>query len=107
MDQDALKKLCAEAALAFVEDDMMVGVGTGSTVNHFIAALAAKRDWETLSWVERASITLKAAELLSKRHRELINAATMLGQGKSVYQAEIDAAPVAITTARVVSCRSA
>ena len=43
MDQDALKKLCAEAALAFVEDDMMVGVGTGSTVNHFIAALAARR----------------------------------------------------------------
>ena len=43
MDQDALKKLCAEAALAFVEDDMMVGVGTGSTVNHFIAALAARK----------------------------------------------------------------
>ena len=43
MDQDALKRLCAEAALAFVEDDMMVGVGTGSTVNHFIAALAARR----------------------------------------------------------------
>jgi ribose 5-phosphate isomerase A len=43
MDQDGLKKLCAEAALAFVEDDMMVGVGTGSTVNHFIAALAARR----------------------------------------------------------------
>ncbi len=43
MDQDALKKLCAEAALAFVGDDMMVGVGTGSTVNHFIAALASRR----------------------------------------------------------------
>ncbi|MCM2328010.1 MAG: ribose-5-phosphate isomerase RpiA [Lysobacter sp.] len=43
MDQDALKKLCAEAALAFVEDDMTVGVGTGSTVNHFIAALASRR----------------------------------------------------------------
>jgi len=56
------------------------------------AALAARRDWENLSWVERASITLKAAELLSKRHRNLVNAATMLGQGKSVYQAEIDAA---------------
>jgi ribose 5-phosphate isomerase A len=43
MDPDALKKLSAEAAIAFVEYDMMVGVGTGSTVNHFIAALAARR----------------------------------------------------------------
>jgi ribose 5-phosphate isomerase A len=43
MDADALKKAAAEAALAYVEDDAMVGVGTGSTVNHFIAALAARR----------------------------------------------------------------
>jgi 1-pyrroline-5-carboxylate dehydrogenase len=56
------------------------------------AALAAKHDWETLSWVERASITLKAAELISTKHRHALNAATMLGQGKNVYQAEIDAA---------------
>ncbi len=56
------------------------------------AALAAKKQWEGLSWVERASITLKAAELLSRKHRDLLNAATMLGQGKSVYQAEIDSA---------------
>jgi 1-pyrroline-5-carboxylate dehydrogenase len=56
------------------------------------AALIARKQWETLSWVERASITLKAAELLSKKHRDLINAATMLGQGKNVYQAEVDAA---------------
>ena len=55
------------------------------------AALAAKRSWESLSWLERASITLKAAELIAKRHRFRLNAATMLGQGKSVYQAEIDA----------------
>ena len=52
----------------------------------------AKKQWEALSWVERASITLKAADLLSRKHRDLINAATMLGQGKNVYQAEIDAA---------------
>jgi 1-pyrroline-5-carboxylate dehydrogenase len=56
------------------------------------AALAAHETWSTLSWIERASILLKAAELLSKNHRMLINAATMLGQGKNVYQAEIDAA---------------
>src|SRR5687767_1716247 len=43
MDADALKKAAAEAALAWVEDDATVGVGTGSTVNHFIAALASKR----------------------------------------------------------------
>jgi 1-pyrroline-5-carboxylate dehydrogenase len=56
------------------------------------AALAARREWELLSWVERASITLKAAELLSRKHRDLLNAATMLGQGKNAQQAEIDAA---------------
>jgi 1-pyrroline-5-carboxylate dehydrogenase len=56
------------------------------------AALAAHEAWSTLSWIERASILLKAAELLSKKHRMLINAATMLGQGKSVHQSEIDAA---------------
>ena len=43
MDQDALKKAAAEGAMAYVEDDMMVGVGTGSTVNFFIAALAAMK----------------------------------------------------------------
>ena len=56
------------------------------------SALQARRQWETLSWVERASITLKAAELLSKKRRYQLNAATMLGQGKNAYQAEIDAA---------------
>jgi 1-pyrroline-5-carboxylate dehydrogenase len=56
------------------------------------AALDAKKQWEGLSWVERASITLKAADLLSRKHRDLVNAATMLGQGKNVYQAEIDSA---------------
>lgn len=55
------------------------------------AALKAHEEWETINWVERVSITLKAAELLSKKYRPLINAATMLGQGKSAYQAEIDA----------------
>jgi ribose 5-phosphate isomerase A len=43
MDADAKKKAAATAALAYVEDGMMIGVGTGSTVNHFIAALAARR----------------------------------------------------------------
>ena len=43
MDADAKKKAAATAALEYVEDGMMIGVGTGSTVNHFIAALAARR----------------------------------------------------------------
>ncbi len=56
------------------------------------AALAAHREWMSLSWVERASILLKAADLLSLRYRQRINATTMLGQGKNAFQAEIDAA---------------
>ncbi len=56
------------------------------------AALKAHREWESFPWVDRVSITLKAAELISKKYRSLVNAATMLGQGKSAYQAEIDAA---------------
>lgn len=56
------------------------------------AALDAKCEWMTMSWMERAAIMAKAAELISKRYRYRINAATMLGQGKNVMQAEIDAA---------------
>ena len=55
------------------------------------AALAAKESWANLPWRERAAIFLKAAALLSGPYRSKINAATMLGQSKSVYQAEIDA----------------
>jgi len=54
------------------------------------AALEAHKTWSNVSWVERLSITLKAAELISKKYRGLVNAATMLGQGKNIYQAEID-----------------
>jgi ribose 5-phosphate isomerase A len=62
MDQEALKKLCAEAALAFVEDDMTVGVGTGSTVNHFIAALASRK--------ARIAGTVSSSEASAKRLRD-------------------------------------
>ena len=55
-------------------------------------ALCAKESWQTLPWDERAAIMLKAAELISKKYRYLINAATMLGQDKNAFQAEIDAA---------------
>jgi len=56
------------------------------------AALNAKELWATLSWENRASIFLKAADLLAGPYRYVINAATMLGQSKNVFQAEVDAA---------------
>ena len=56
------------------------------------AALAAKADWENLPWEQRAAIFLKAADLLAGPYRYKINAATMLGQSKNAYQAEIDSA---------------
>jgi 1-pyrroline-5-carboxylate dehydrogenase len=56
------------------------------------AAMMAKKQWMELSWEHRASIFLKAADLLAGPYRAKINAATMLGQSKNAYQAEIDAA---------------
>jgi 1-pyrroline-5-carboxylate dehydrogenase len=56
------------------------------------AALRARETWASLPWEERASVFLKAADLLSGPYRLKINAATMLGQSKNIYQAEIDAA---------------
>jgi 1-pyrroline-5-carboxylate dehydrogenase len=55
------------------------------------AAMAAKADWEATPFDERAAVFLRAADLLSGPWREKIAAATMLGQSKSAYQAEIDA----------------
>ncbi|MFA7081387.1 MAG: L-glutamate gamma-semialdehyde dehydrogenase [Bacteroidales bacterium] len=60
------------------------------------AALKAQYQWANLHWIERCSIMLKVAELLSKKYRNLINASTMLGQAKNPFQAEIDAACEAI-----------
>ncbi|MDX1652703.1 MAG: L-glutamate gamma-semialdehyde dehydrogenase [Brumimicrobium sp.] len=56
------------------------------------AALKAKEKWAALPWEERASIFLRAADIISGPYRDKINAATMLGQSKNVYQAEIDSA---------------
>ncbi|MBP9214338.1 MAG: L-glutamate gamma-semialdehyde dehydrogenase [Chitinophagaceae bacterium] len=56
------------------------------------AALAAKANWENMSWENRAGIFLKAADLLATKYRSYINGTTMLGQSKNAYQAEIDAA---------------
>lgn len=56
------------------------------------AALAARKRWQSLEWQDRAAIFLKAADLISGPYRAKINAATMLGQSKTVHQAEIDSA---------------
>jgi 1-pyrroline-5-carboxylate dehydrogenase len=56
------------------------------------SALTARKEWAEMPWEHRVSIFLKAAELLSGTWRSTLNAATMLGQSKTVYQAEIDSA---------------
>lgn len=56
------------------------------------AALEAREAWAATSWEHRAAIFLKAAELIATKYRYLFNAATMLGQSKNAYQAEIDSA---------------
>lgn len=56
------------------------------------SALAAKSTWESLPFADRAAIFLKAADLISGKYRYKLLAATILGQGKNVWQAEIDAA---------------
>ena len=56
------------------------------------AALSAKKEWSDLDWPHRVAIFLKAADLISGPYRDRLNAATILGQSKNVFQAEIDAA---------------
>ena len=60
--------------------------------NAIDSALAAKENWENMSWENRSAIFLKAAELIAGPYRSKINAATMIGQSKTVHQAEIDSA---------------
>ena len=118
-EREALQKAVAEARSKVLEIPMYIGsneVFTGQKVaitpphdhQHLLAyfhegdashvqqaidaALAARQQWADLSWEQRASIFLKAADLLAGPYRAEINAATMLGQSKNAYQAEIDAA---------------
>ncbi|MDW7711653.1 MAG: L-glutamate gamma-semialdehyde dehydrogenase [Deferrisomatales bacterium] len=56
------------------------------------AALAARREWAGMAWYDRAAIFLKAADLLAGPWRQRLNGSTMLGQSKTPFQAEIDAA---------------
>lgn len=78
------------------EHSKVIGVASKGSAEHvqqaIDAALAAKAEWAELPWEHRASIFLKAADLLAGPYRNKINAATMLAQSKNVFQAEIDAA---------------
>ncbi|HVH63732.1 MAG TPA: L-glutamate gamma-semialdehyde dehydrogenase [Candidatus Dormibacteraeota bacterium] len=68
-------------------------VGRGQDIDDAInAALAARKTWAATSYHERAAVLLRAASLLAGPYRDTINASTMLGQSKTVHQAEIDAA---------------
>jgi 1-pyrroline-5-carboxylate dehydrogenase len=60
--------------------------------NAIASALEAKKSWQKTPFVDRAAIFLKAAELVAGKYRYELVAATMLGQGKNAWQAEIDAA---------------
>ena len=64
-------------------DDVRAAIASGQ---------AAWRDWSERAWEERAAVFLRAADLLAGPWRDTINAATMLGQSKTVFQSEIDAA---------------
>ncbi|MFC4739103.1 L-glutamate gamma-semialdehyde dehydrogenase [Flavobacterium ponti] len=59
--------------------------------NAIAAALEARKEWSQMPWEHRASIFLKAAELIAGPYRARINAATMIAQSKNIFQAEIDA----------------
>ena len=118
-EREALKKTIEEARSKEIEIPMFIGgkeIKSGNLVairpphdfKHVLghyhqgdaghvkmaieAALAAKEKWADMSWQARASIFLKAASLLAGPYRDKINAATMLGQSKTVFQAEIDSA---------------
>nr|MBA3309097.1 aldehyde dehydrogenase family protein [Nocardioidaceae bacterium] len=74
----------------------VLGVTRGATPVDAKAAIKAAGDaapaWRAMSYDDRGSIILKAADLLAGPYRQTVNAATMLGQSKTAYQAEIDAA---------------
>jgi 1-pyrroline-5-carboxylate dehydrogenase len=68
-------------------------MATPEMLQQAVAASAeARKEWSSWSWGDRAAVFLKAAELLTTTHRQTLNAATMLGQSKTAFQAEIDSA---------------
>ena len=118
-EREELKKKLAELKSKQIEAPLIIGgeeVRTGNTEkmvmphnhNHVLgvyhkaskkevdmaveAALEARKTWAEMPWEHRVSVFLKIADLLAGPWRSTINAATMLGQGKNLFQAEIDSA---------------
>ncbi len=84
---DVVSPHCHQRVLARVHQ------ADGATIQAAVrAAVDAQREWGHWRFEDRAAVFLKAAELLATVHRQLVNAATMLGQSKTAYQAEIDSA---------------
>ncbi|KAJ5715798.1 uncharacterized protein N7483_012979 [Penicillium malachiteum] len=81
--------LPAEHAIVFTNYPLATKEQTQAAIE---SALKAKKDWEETPFVDRAAIFLKAAELVTGKYRYELIAATMLGQGKNIWQGEIDAA---------------
>jgi 1-pyrroline-5-carboxylate dehydrogenase len=85
--QDVISPHCHRRVLAKVHQ------ADRATIDAAIkSAVEAQRDWGQWRFEDRAAVFLKAAELLATRYRQLLNAATMLGQSKTAFQAEIDSA---------------
>jgi len=92
-EKTAIKAQLDAFGTALIEIPLVIGGRNVATVHQAIAAAAAARpEWSAMPWESRAAIFLKAAELLAGRYRQVLNAATMLKQSKTVFQAEIDAA---------------
>ena len=118
-ERDALKKAITDARATQKNIDMVIGGdivtsedkvrispphdhqhtlgyyskgGQSEVLQAIDAAMGAKEQWAKINWEHRASIFLKAADLIAGPYRAKINAATMLGQSKNAYQAEIDSA---------------
>lgn len=78
------------------DHSLVLGSYHGARPEHVARAIEASREawdtWSRMAWVDRASVFLRAADLLAGPWRDTVNASTMLGQSKTVHQAEIDAA---------------
>ncbi|MDD9951036.1 MAG: L-glutamate gamma-semialdehyde dehydrogenase, partial [Zetaproteobacteria bacterium] len=68
------------------------GANSTQTQNAIRAAVEARKTWGQLPWEERAAVFLRAADMITGKYRSRMNAATMLGQSKTIHQAEIEAA---------------
>ena len=64
------------------------------------AALEARAQWSAMPYTDRAGIFLRIADLIEKKYRYILNAATMMGQSKNAWQAEIEAAALASENVR-------